>query len=331
MYWCTADTGWITGHSYSVYGPLSNGTSIFIYEGTPIFPDAHRWWALIEKYKISKFYTAPTVIRLFMKEGDSFPAAHDLSSLKILGTVGEPISSEAWLWFAKHVGHDNCPVIDTWWQTETGGHMVATLPSLPQKPGRAGRAFLGIEALVVNDEGKPVPPNTTGNLVIRQPWPGALRTCWNNPDRYQKYWKEIEPYFLSGDLAQIDEDGYIQVLGRSDDVLKVSGVRIGSAEVEGALGSHPSVAEAAVIGVPDEVKGEHIKAFVILKAGFSGSDELIKELRHHVRSVHSHNAEPDEMEFVDTLPKTRSGKIVRRILRAKALGQDPGDISTLED
>lgn len=331
IYWCTADTGWITGHSYSVYGPLSNGVTTFIYEGTPIFPDAHRWWSLIEKYKITKFYTAPTVVRLFMKEGEQYPTAHDLSSLKIIGSVGEPINPEAWQWFAKHVGQNRCPVVDTWWQTETGGHMLVTLPSLPQKPGKAGRAFLGVDALVVDDEGQPVSANTTGNLVIRQPWPGALRTCWNNPDRYQKYWKELEPYFLSGDLAQVDEDGYIQVLGRSDDVLKVSGVRIGSAEVESALVSHPSVAEAAVIGVPDQVKGEHIKAFVILKAGFTGSNELLKELRHHVRTVHSHYAEPEEVEFVETLPKTRSGKIVRRILRAETLGQDPGDTSTLEE
>ncbi|NPA51839.1 MAG: acetate--CoA ligase [Aquificae bacterium] len=331
IFWCTADPGWITGHSYMVYGPLSVGTTSVIAEGAPDYPDPGRWWSIVEKYRVNIFYTAPTAIRLFMKYGEEWPAKYDLSSLRILGSVGEPINPEAWIWYYENIGRKQCSIVDTWWQTETGGHMITTVPAYPQKPGKAGKPFFGIEAQIVDKDGKPVEVNTVGYLVIKKPWPSALRTCWGEPERFEKYWTEIDHMYFSGDLATKDEDGYIMILGRADDVINVSGHRIGTAEVESALVSHKAVAEAAVIGKPHNIKGESIKAFVILKQGYESSENLLTELKLHVKNELGSLAVPDEIEFVDKLPKTRSGKIMRRILRAKELGMPLGDISTLED
>jgi acetyl-CoA synthetase len=331
LFWCTADTGWVTGHSYIVYGPLSNGATTLIYEGAPDFPDPGAWWSIIEKYKVTKFYTAPTAVRLFMKYGEKWPAKYDLSSLKIIGSVGEPINPEAWQWYYKHIGLNNCAVVDTWWQTETGGHMIVTLPSIPQKPGRAGLPFFGVDAAVVNRKGEPVPPHTVGLLVIKKPWPSALRTCYGEPERFHKYWNEIQGVYFAGDLATIDEDGYIMILGRSDDVMNVSGHRIGTAEVESAIVAYHHVAEAAVIGKPHELKGQSIKAFVILKQGVEKTEDLKAHIRHQVKHELGSIGVPDEIEFVDRLPKTRSGKIMRRVLKANELGTEAGDTSTLED
>ncbi|MCX7738572.1 MAG: acetate--CoA ligase [Hydrogenothermaceae bacterium] len=332
VYWCTADIGWITGHSYIVYGPLANAATSLIMEGVPVYPHPGIWWEYIQKYRVNVFYTAPTAIRMLMRFGEDIPAKYDLSSLKILGSVGEPINPEAWLWYYKNVGRERAVVVDTWWQTETGAHMITTLPSYPAKPGKAGKPMFGVDPLVVDKEGNPLPPNTVGYLVIKKPWPSMLRTCWGEPERYEKYWKEIPGgYYSAGDLASIDEDGYIMILGRADDVLSVAGHRIGNAEVESAIVEHPAVAEAAVIGKPNEIKGESIKAFVILKAGSVPSDKLVEEIKDTVREVLGAIAVPDEVEFVDKLPKTRSGKIMRRVLRARELGQELGDTSTLED
>lgn len=331
IYWCTADIGWITGHSYMVYGPLSNGATSLLVEGAPDYPTPARWWGIVEKYRVNIIYTAPTAIRLFMKYGPEFPKQHDLSSLRILGTVGEPINPEAWLWYYEHIGGKNCSVVDTWWQTETGGHMITTFPSVSQKPGRAGLPFFGVEALVINKDGTPTPPNSVGLLVIKEPWPSALRTCWGEPQRYEKYWNELPGYYYAGDLATIDEDGYIMILGRADDVLNVSGHRIGTAEVESALVAHNSVAEAAVIGKPHDIKGESIKAFVVLKNGFEQDKHLINDIKFKVRRELGSLAVPDEIEIVDKLLKTRSGKIMRRVYKARELGIDAGDISTAEE
>jgi len=331
IYWCTADPGWITGHSYMVYGPLSVGVTSVIAEGAPDYPDPGRWWSIVEKYRVNIFYTAPTAIRLFMKYGEEWPKKYDLSSLRILGSVGEPINPEAWIWYYEVIGNGQCSIVDTWWQTETGGHMITTVPAYPQKPGKAGKPFWGVDADVVDREGHPEEPDRVGYLIIKQPWPSALRTCWGEPERFEKYWTEIDHYYFAGDLATKDEDGYIMILGRADDVINVSGHRIGTAEIESALVSHPSVAEAAVIGKPHEVKGESIKAFVILKQGHEPSESLIKDLKMHVRHELGSLAVPDEIEFVEKLPKTRSGKIMRRVLRAKELGMPLGDTSTLED
>jgi len=331
IFWCTADPGWITGHSYMVYGPLSVGTTSVLAEGAPDYPDAGRWWSIIEKYRVNIFYTAPTAIRLFMKYGEEWPAKYDLSSLRVLGSVGEPINPEAWIWYYENIGKGQCSIVDTWWQTETGGHMITTIPSYPQKPGKAGKPFFGIEVDVVDKGGKSLEPNKVGYLIIKRPWPSALRTCWGEPERFNKYWSEIGNYYFAGDMATKDEDGYIMILGRADDVINVSGHRIGTAEVESALVSHPAVAEAAVIGKPHEIKGESIKAFVILKQGYEPSDNLEKDIKMHVRHELGSLAVPDEIEFVEKLPKTRSGKIMRRILKAKELGMPLGDISTLED
>ena len=331
IFWCTADPGWITGHSYMVYGPLSVGTTSVIAEGAPDYPDPGRWWSIVEKYKVNVFYTAPTAVRLFMKYGEEWPKKYDLSSLRILGSVGEPINPEAWIWYYENIGRGQCSIVDTWWQTETGGHMITTVPAYPQKPGKAGKPFFGIEADVVDKEGNPVEPNKVGYLVIKKPWPSALRTCWGEPERFEKYWSEIGKYYFAGDMATKDEDGYIMILGRADDVINVSGHRIGTAEVESALVSHPAVAEAAVIGKPHEIKGESIKAFVILKQGYEPSENLAKDIKMHVRHELGALAVPDEIEFVEKLPKTRSGKIMRRVLKAKELGMPLGDISTLED
>lgn len=331
IYWCTADTGWVTGHSYIVYGPLSNGATTLIYEGAPDFPNPGIWWKIIEKYRVNKFYTAPTAIRLFMKYGTEWPEQYDLSSLKIIGSVGEPINPEAWLWYHRNIGGGKAAVVDTWWQTETGGHMLVSMPSMQQKPGRAGLPFFGVEVDVVNRQGQPIPPDTVGVLVIKKPWPSALRTCYGEPERFNKYWEEINGMYFAGDLATMDKDGYVMVLGRADDVLNVSGHRIGTAEVESALVSHPAVAEASVIGKPHEIKGQSIKAFVILKAGVQLAERLGDDIRQHVRTELGSIGMPDEIDFVDRLPKTRSGKIMRRVLKAKELGMETGDVSTLED
>jgi acetyl-CoA synthetase len=331
VFWCTADIGWITGHSYVIYGPLSVGATILMVEGAPDYPDPGRWWKIIDKYRVNIFYTSPTAIRMFMKHGVSWVQKYDLSSLKILGTVGEPINPEAWLWYYENIGRKRCVIVDTWWQTETGGHMIATLPSLPQKPGKAGLPFFGVKAEVVNKKGEILPPNTVGYLVIQKPWISALRNCWGDEERFNQYWSEIGNFYFAGDLAAKDEDGYIMILGRADDVLSVSGHRIGTAEVESAIVSHKAVAEAAVIGKPHEIKGESIKAFVILKKEAEPSEDLKREIKFQVRKELGSLAVPDEIEFVETLYKTRSGKIMRRVLKARELGQPIGDISTLED
>ena len=331
IYWCTADIGWITGHSYIVYGILQNGVTSLITEGAPDYPDPGRWWKYIEKYRVNVFYTAPTAIRMFMRYGEEWPAKYDLSSLRILGSVGEPINPEAWWWYYKHIGREKCAIVDTWWQTETGAHMITTIPSYPAKPGKAGKPFFTIEPEVVDKDGNKVPPNTVGFLVIKSPWPSMLRTCWGEPERYEKYWNTIKGVYFAGDLASYDEEGYIMILGRADDVINVAGHRIGTMEVESALVDHPAVAEAAVIGKPHEVKGESIKAFVVLKKGAEPSEKLVEELKLHVRNILGPIAVPDEIEFREKLPKTRSGKIMRRILKAEELGLDVGDVSTLEE
>ncbi len=331
IYWCTADIGWITGHSYIVYGILANGVTSVITEGAPDYPDPGRWWSYVEKYRVNVFYTAPTAIRMFMKYGEEWPAKYDLSSLKILGSVGEPINPEAWHWYYEHIGRNNCVIVDTWWQTETGAHMITTVPSYPAKPGKAGKPMFSVEVDIVDKDGNKLPPDTVGFLVIKTPWPSMLRTCWGEPERYEKYWNTIQGVYFAGDLASYDEEGYVMILGRADDVINVAGHRIGTMEVESALVDHPSVAEAAVIGKPHEVKGESIKAFVVLKKGHEPSDNLVDELKLHVRKVLGPVAVPDEIEFIDKLPKTRSGKIMRRILKAQELGLEVGDVSTLED
>lgn len=331
IYMCTADPGWITGHSYVVYGPLINGATVLLAEGALDFPDPGRWWSIVEKYGVNIFYSTPTAIRALMRSGEEYPAKYDLSSLKVLGTVGEPINPEAWLWFHKNIGKEKTPIVDTWWQTETGQFMIATVPSYPTKPGSPGKALPGIEADIVDKQGNPVGPGKGGFLAIKKPWPGMMRAIHGAPERYATYWNTIPGMYAAGDVATKDEDGYFRVMGRADDVMNVSGYRIGTAEVESALVSHPSVAESAVIGKPDPLKGESIKAFVILREGFEASDELLKTLKHHVRVELSPIAVPGEIEFVPSLPKTRSGKIMRRVLKAKELGVEPGDISTLED
>ena len=331
LYWCSADPGWITGHSYVVYGPLINGCSVLLCEGALDYPDAGRWWSVIEKYKVTIFYSTPTAIRALMRFGEEFPAKYDLSSLQVLGSVGEPINPEAWQWFHKHVGHDKTPIIDTWWQTETGEFMIATVPNYAAKPGSPGKPLPGIVADVVDKEGNRVEDGKGGFLVIKNQWPAMMRGIYKDEERYAKYWDLIPGFYAAGDVATRDADGYIRVMGRADDVMNVSGYRIGTAEVESALVSHAAVAEAAVIGKPHDVKGETIKAFVILRAGQSGDEELLKALKQHVREELSPIAVPAEIEFVQSLPKTRSGKIMRRVLKAKELGVEPGDISTLED
>jgi len=332
IYWCTADGGWITGHSYIIYAPLISGITTFVYEGTPDFPDIEIWWKLIDKYKITKFYTAPTAVRALMKFGEDHIKKYDLSTLKVLGSVGEPINPEAWVWYYKNIGREKIPIMDTWWQTETGMHMITPVPSVPLKPGSAFKPFFGIDADVVDDKGNKVPPNTQGYLIIRKPWPSMLLDVYNNPTRYKEtYFEKIPNVYFAGDSAKIDEDGYFWIVGRNDDVIKVSGHRLGSAELESAFVSNPKVAEAAVIGKPHEVKGESIKAFVILKHGIVPSEDLKKELSIQVRMQIGPIATPDEIQFVEKLPKTRSGKIMRRVLKAQELGLPVGDVSTLED
>ena len=331
-WWCAADPGWITGHSYIVYSPLLTGATSFMYEGAPNYPYPNRWWKMVEKYSVSILYTAPTAIRGLMRFGDAWPNRHDLSSLRLLGSVGEPINPEAWKWYYSVIGKENCPIMDTWWQTETGGFMISPLPITPLKPGSATRPLFGIDVDVVDDEGNPVASGEEGILVIKKPWPGMLRTVLNDPDRYKnQYWNRFGNMYEAGDSARKDKDGYIWVIGRIDDVLKVSGYRLGTAEVESALVSHDAVAEAAAIGLPHELKGNAIYTYVILRAGVEGSDNLAEELRAHVGHEMGPIAKPEKVEFVDSLPKTRSGKIMRRLLKARAQGLPEGDVSTLEE
>ena len=331
-WWCAADPGWITGHSYIVYSPLLTGATSFMYEGAPNFPYPNRWWKMVEKYSISILYTAPTAIRGLMRFGDAWPNRHDLSSLRLLGSVGEPINPEAWKWYYSVIGKERCPIMDTWWQTETGGFMISPLPITPLKPGSATRPLFGIDVDVVNDEGNPVPSGEEGILVIKKPWPGMLRTVLNDPDRYKnQYWSRFGNMYEAGDSARIDKDGYIWVIGRIDDVLKVSGYRLGTAEVESALVSHDAVSEAAAIGLPHELKGNAIHTYVILREGVEASDSLAEELRQHVGHEMGPIARPESVEFVSSLPKTRSGKIMRRLLKARAQGLPEGDVSTLEE
>ena len=333
-WWCAADPGWITGHSYIVYGPLILGATSFMYEGAPDYPYPDRWWRMIEHYGISILYTAPTAIRGLMRYGDAWPKRHDLSSLRLLGTVGEPINPEAWRWYYRVIGGERCPIIDTWWQTETGNFMITPLPVTPLKPGSATFPFPGIIADVVRDDGTSSDPGEDGYLVIKHPWPAMARTIYGDPDRYvRQYWSKFaeQKWYLTGDSARKDEDGYFWIIGRMDDVIKVAGYRLGTAEIESALVSHPAVAEAAVIGVPDEIKGNVIYAYVILKSGYQPSPDLVDELKKHVRHELGPIAVPAKIEIVDKLPKTRSGKIMRRVLRAQALGQPLGDLSTLAD
>ncbi|MDI3280947.1 MAG: acetate--CoA ligase, partial [Bacillota bacterium] len=333
VYWCTADIGWVTGHSYVVYGPLALGGTSVMFEGTPDYPERDRFWAIVEKYGVTILYTAPTAIRTFMRWGTEWPRRHDLSSLRLLGTVGEPINPEAWMWYHQYIGGGRCPVVDTWWQTETGAHLITPLPGVvPTKPGSATRPFPGIEAEVVDAQGNPVPPGQGGYLVIKSPWPSMLRTVFGDPDRYvAQYWSRFPGVYFTGDGARKDEDGYFWLLGRIDDVINVSGHRIGTMEVESALVDHPAVAEAAVIGKPHEIKGQAIAAFVTLKEGYEGTAALMAELREHVAKKIGAIAKPDDIFFTAELPKTRSGKIMRRLLRDIAEGRALGDTTTLAD
>jgi len=329
IYWCSADIGWVTGHSYIVYAPLILGATSIIYEGAPDWPQPDRWWSIIERYGVTILYTSPTSVRLFMRFGDEWPKKHDLSTLRLLGSVGEPINPEAWMWYYKNIGGERCQIMDTWWQTETGHFIISPLPITPLKPGSATRPLPGMAAEVYNEEGKPV-KNAGGNLVILHPWPGMLRGIHNNPKRYEEtYWSKFKNVYLAGDVSRRDDDGYFWIQGRADDVLKVSGHRIGNSEVESALVSHPLVAEAAVIGKPHELKGESIVSYVVLKKGVQPAPELKTELMEHVAKELGKIAKPDEIWFVSDVPKTRSGKIMRRVIRAKALGLDIGDTSTL--
>ncbi len=334
VFWCTADIGWVTGHSYVVYGPLQNGATVLMYEGAPNFPDFDRFWDIIERHRVNILYTAPTAIRAFIKWGEQYPLKHDLSSLRLLGTVGEPINPEAWMWYHRVIGKEKCPIIDTWWQTETGAMMITPLPgATPTVPGTATRPFPGIIVDIVTKAGISVPPGEGGYLVVKKPFPSMLRTIWNDDERYKKqYWSEIPHVYFAGDGARRDEHGYYWIMGRVDDVINVSGHRLGTAEIESALVSHESVAEAAVVGRPDDLKGQAIAAFVTLEGTQEGSDELKQELRNHVVKEIGSLAKPDDIRFTDALPKTRSGKIMRRLLRELASsGTVAGDVTTLED
>jgi len=334
VYWCTADVGWVTGHSYVVYGPLANGATSLMYEGAPNWPEPDRFWRIVAKYGVTVLYTAPTAIRAFMKWGTEWPGKHDLSSLRLLGTVGEPINPEAWIWYHEIIGRKRCPIVDTWWQTETGGIMITPLPgAIATKPGSATLPFFGVVPEVVDDEGKPVPRNTGGKLVIRKPWPSMLRGIWGDPRRYKEvYWSEVKRSYFTGDGCRQDADGYYWSVGRIDDVLNVAGHRIGTAEVESALVSNQKVAEAAVVGRPDELKGQALVAFVTLKSGVKPDHAIRDELRQHVAKEIGPVARPDDIRFAETLPKTRSGKIMRRLLKQIASGTEiKGDTTTLED
>jgi acetyl-CoA synthetase len=331
-WWCAADPGWVTGHSYIVYGPLLLGATSFMYEGAPTYPYPNRWWSLVEKYGINVLYTAPTAIRGLMRFGEAWPNRHDLSSLRLLGTVGEPINPEAWRWYHRVIGKGRCPIMDTWWQTETGMFMITPMPVVDLKPGSATRPFPGVEADIYDEAGNSVAPGEEGFLVLKKPWPAMLRTIYKDPDRYvTQYWSKYPGVYFTGDSARRDADGYFWIIGRVDDVLKVSGYRLGTAEIESALVSHPAVAEAAAIGLPHEIKGNAIHTYVILKAGQEPSDALAEELRAHVGHEMGPIAKPEKINFVPSLPKTRSGKIMRRVLRARAMGMPEGDLTTLEE
>ncbi len=337
VYWCTADIGWVTGHSYIVYGPLANRTTQVVYEGTPDTPDKDRWWDIVERHGVTLFYTAPTAIRTFMKWGDELPKSHDLSSLRLLGSVGEPINPEAWMWYRDVIGGDQCPIVDTWWQTETGAIMISPLPGVTAcKPGSAMGALPGIGMAVVDDEAQPVGNGGGGYLVLTEPWPSMLRGIWGDPERFKEtYWSRFAGMYFAGDGAKLDEDGAIWLLGRVDDVMNVSGHRISTTEVESALVSHEAVAEAAVVGAADETTGQGIVAFVILRGGVpeetAKGEQLVKDLRNHVAEEIGPIAKPRQIMVVPELPKTRSGKIMRRLLRDVAEHRDMGDVTTLAD
>jgi acetyl-CoA synthetase len=335
VYWCTADVGWVTGHSSIVYAPLAHGAAIVLYEGAPDYPSLDRWWEIIETYGVTTFYTSPTAIRMFMQHGEEGPRRHDLSSLELLGSVGESINPEAWLWYFKHIGGERCPIVDTWWQTETGGIMISPAPGielLPLKPGSAGFPLPGIDAAVLDETGKEAAPGERGLLVIRKPWPGMLVTLYGDPERYKEtYWGRFPGMYYTGDYAVKDEEGYFWILGRADEVLKVAGHRMGTLELENAAVSFPAVAEAAAASRPDPIKGEAIVIFAILREGYEPSPELAKQLSQHMRKVVGPVATPDRVFFVEKLPKTRSGKIMRRVLRAVASESPIGDVTTLED
>jgi acetyl-CoA synthetase len=333
-YWCTADIGWVTGHSYIVYGILANGATSVMYEGAPTYPKPDRLWEIVDKHRVNVFYTAPTAIRALIRLGEEWPKKHDLGSLRLLGTVGEPINPEAWIWYHEVIGKGRCPIVDTWWQTETGAIMISPLPgAIPTKPGSCTLPFPGISADVVSRDGKSVPANKGGYLVIKKPWPSMLRTIYGDPERFKKqYWSEIPGAYFTGDGARRDKDGYFWVMGRVDDVINVAGHRLGTMEIESALVSHDRVAEAAVVGRPDPLKGTAISAFVTLEAGNSPTKVLKEELRQHVVKEIGAIARPDDIRFTDALPKTRSGKIMRRLLREIAAGSETiGDTTTLED
>ena len=336
VFFCTADIGWVTGHSYVVYAPLLHGATEILYEGAPDYPDASRMWSILEKYKTTIFYTTPTALRMFMKFGDDIPNSFNLSTIRLLGTVGEPINPEVWRWYFKTIGKNKCPVIDTWWQTETGGMLISPLPgieTIPLKPGSGTRAVPGVNIDIVDENGLPVPPNTKGYLVIKNPWPGMLLTLWNDDEKYKTvYWSKYENCYYPGDYALKDDDGYFWLLGRADDILKVAGHRIGTAELEGCVVSHVDVAESAVCGIPDDVKGEVIVVFVVLRNDVNATvDSLRKELSDKIRNEIGAIATPKQIYFVSQLPKTRSGKIMRRLLKAIANNEKVGDVSTLED
>jgi acetyl-CoA synthetase len=333
IFWCAVDPGWVTGHSYTIYGPLIIGTTTVMYEGYPLFPGPDRMWQIIEKYGVNILYTTPTTIRMLMRFGSQYPKKHDLSTLRLLGTVGEPINPEAWVWYYENIGNQNCPVMDTWWQTETGMFMVTPTPCNVLKPGSAFKAFPGVHVDVVDANGEPVEPGKGGHVVVKEPWPAMLTTLYKDPEKYKEiYWSKFPGMYLAGDIATKDTDGYFWFQGRSDDVLKIAGHRIGTAEVESALVSHKHVAESACIGVPDKIRGEVAKIFVILKEGVEkDEDSLVNELKAHVRRVLGPVVVIRGIDFVDKLPKTRSGKIMRRVLKARELGLKEGDLSTLED
>ncbi|HZT70572.1 MAG TPA: acetate--CoA ligase [Terriglobia bacterium] len=333
IYWCTADIGWVTGHSYIIYGPLTNGTTVLMYEGSPDFPDRGRFWSIVERYRVNILYTAPTAIRAFMRWGTEWPAKYDLSSLRVIGTVGEPINPEAWIWYHENIGRERCPIVDTWWQTETGMILITPLPGITAtKPGSATRPFPGVEAEVLDEKGQPVGPGAGGYLVLTRPWPAMFRTIYGDPDRYvRQYWSRYPGKYFTGDGAKIDEDGYFWLLGRVDDVMNVAGHRISTYEVESALVDHPAVAEAAVIGRTHELKGQGIAGFVTLKEGIAPSETLKDELKQHVVKKIGPIARPDDIFFAAELPKTRSAKIMRRLLRDVAEGRVLGDTTTLAD
>src|SRR5256884_404912 len=334
IFWCTADVGWVTGHSYIVYGPLANGATTVMYEGAPNWPEPDRFWKIIEEYRVNILYTAPTAIRAFIRWGDQWVAKHDLSSLRLIGTVGEPINPEAWMWYHKNIGGGRCPIVDTWWQTETGAIMITPLPgAIPTKPGSATLPFFGVDPAVVDERGREVGPNVGGKLIVRRPWPSMLRTIYGDKARYrQQYWSEFKGNYLTGDGARRDDNGYFWIVGRIDDVLNVAGHRLGTSEIESALVSHARVAEAAVVGRPDELKGQGVVAFVTVKTGVDASRALKEELRDHVGKHIGAIAKPDEVRFAEALPETRSGKIMRRLLKEIAGGAKvTGDTTTLED